>query len=244
MQNIVLAGATGGIGRAIAKRLLKAPDTAVWGLCRAPEDEQDWIDEYQGRLRLGRWDGSCPGQFKERIASLLPADAQVDGLIFASGLLHGEGVKPEKRLEDVDASNLEHAFTINAMAFPLLVQALLPWLRHKEPKRLMAISAKVGSLTDNRMGGWYAYRASKAALNMFVRNLAIELPRRTRGMCCVAVHPGTTRTPLSAPYEQSLAQLVVHDADETADNMVTVFEKLTDADNGRFINWDGTDLPW
>lgn len=244
MQNIVLAGATGGIGRAIADRLLMDDQVRVWGLCRAPEDENAWLAEHDGRLTLGRWDASSPDQFRNRVADLLPADLEVSGVIYAAGLLHGEGLKPEKRLEDLDMDSLNHAFTVNAVAYPMLIQALMPWLRHGESKRLMAISAKVGSLADNRMGGWYAYRASKAALNMFVRNLAIELPRRSKRVCCVAVHPGTTRTALSAPFEQSLAQLEVHDARDTANNLVTIYQQLTEQDNGRFINWDGTDLPW
>lgn len=244
MQDIVVAGATGGIGRAIIERLLVQDDVRVWGLCRAPEDEGAWRSRHEGRLTLGRWDAASPEQFHSRVAELLPRDLVVTGLIYAAGLLHGEGLKPEKRLEDLDIASLNHAFTVNAVAYAMLVQALMPWLRHGGSKRLMAISAKVGSLEDNRMGGWYAYRASKAALNMFVRNLAIELPRRSKRVCCVAVHPGTTRTALSAPFEQSLAQLEVHDTADTANNLVTIYEGLKEADNGRFINWDGSDLPW
>lgn len=168
----------------------------------------------------------------------------MDGLIYAVGRLHGEGLQPEKRLEDLDAESLARAFAINATAFPLLVRALMPWLRRPGLTRVMAVSAKVGSIEDNRMGGWYAYRASKTALNMFARNLSIELPRRLRSVACVAVHPGTTRTPLSAPFEQSLAQLRVHTPEDTANNLVRIFDELTTGDNGRFINWDGTDLPW
>ncbi|WP_404367692.1 SDR family NAD(P)-dependent oxidoreductase [Marinobacter sp.] len=244
MRNIVLAGATGGIGRAIAEKLLESDDIRVWGLCRAPEDEKSWLGEHEGRLHLGAWDASEPAHFRKNLDDLLPEGIQMDGLIYATGLLHGEGLKPEKRLEDLDPENLSHAFSVNAIAFPMLVQALLPWLEHNDPKRFMAISAKVGSLEDNRMGGWYAYRASKAALNMFVRNLSIELPRRMKKVCCVAVHPGTTLTALSEPFKQSLEQLNVHKPADTAGNMVTIFDNLTEKDNGRFVDWDGGDLPW
>lgn len=244
MERVVVAGATGGIGRAIVERLLTHPDREVWGLCRQPDQERDWCERMAGRLHLIRWDAREPEQIAGQLRASLPDRTTLDGLIYAAGRLHGEGLQPEKRLEDLDADSMAQAFAINATAFPLLVRSLLPWFRHPGLKRFMAVSAKVGSIDDNRMGGWYAYRASKAALNMFTRNLSIELPRRLRSVACVAVHPGTTRTALSAPFEQSLAQLRVHTPDDTAGNLLTIFDALTSDDNGRFINWDGRDLPW
>lgn len=244
MERVVVAGATGGIGRAVVERLLANPEREVWGLCRRPDQQQDWCDRMAGRLHLVSWDALEPERFAGQLNESLPARMTVDGLIYAAGQLHGEGMQPEKRLEDLAPESMAQAFAVNATAFPLLVRALLPWLGHSGLKRFMAVSAKVGSIEDNRMGGWYAYRASKTALNMLTRNLSIELPRRLRSVTCVAVHPGTTRTALSAPFEQSLAQLRVHSPDDTADNLMTIYDALTTADNGRFINWDGSDLPW
>lgn len=244
MQNVVVAGASGGIGRALTERLLAHPERTVWGLCRRPEAEQVWRQPWTGRLHLMSWDAQAPENFAGQLGASLPAGISIDGLIYAAGLLHGEGLQPEKRLEDLDAGSVARAFAVNATAFPMLVQALLPWLKHAGLKRFMAVSAKVGSIGDNQMGGWYAYRASKAALNMFTRTLSIELPRRLRSVACVAIHPGTTQTALSAPFEQSLARLHVHDPDDTAGNLVEIYDRLTVEDNGRFINWDGDDLPW
>src|SRR5690554_5007885 len=110
--------------------------------------------------------------------------------------------------------------------------------------RVAAISAKVGSISDNHLGGWYAYRCSKAALNMLVKNLSVELPRRYRPVACVALHPGTTRSGLSEPFSQSLASLTVHEPEGTADNLFRVIEALQEQDNGRFTSWDGSDVPW
>jgi hypothetical protein len=126
----------------------------------------------------------------------------------------------------------------------LLVQALLPWFRHRDLKRVVAISAKVGSIEDNRLGGWYAYRSSKAALNMLVRTLSVELPRRCKPIACVSLHPGTTDSALSDPFSQSLAQLQVHSPEETAGNLMSVIEGISQEDNGRFLSWDGSALPW
>jgi len=119
-----------------------------------------------------------------------------------------------------------------------------PWLRHRRFKTVAAISAKVGSITDNGFGGWYAYRSSKAALNMLVRNLSIELPRKCRPLACVAIHPGTTLSPLSEPFSRSLAQLKVHQPAETAENIARVIGGLTQDNNGQFLDWEGAQLPW
>jgi NAD(P)-dependent dehydrogenase (short-subunit alcohol dehydrogenase family) len=151
---------------------------------------------------------------------------------------------PEKRLEDLNADALSHAFAVNATGFALLMRAVAPWLRHRRFKTVAAISAKVGSITDNGFGGWYAYRSSKAALNMLVRNLSIELPRKCRPLACVAIHPGTTLSPLSEPFSRSLAQLEVHQPADTSDNIAGVIEGLTEDSNGHFLSWDGTQLPW
>lgn len=246
MKNVVIAGISGGIGSALAVRLLSEDDSLqIWGLCRDPESVRFNATDMK-RIHLMRWDALAmeSHELAKRLADYLPPKQTIDTVIYAAGILHGEALQPEKRIEDISTGALMHAFQVNAAAFPVLIQALLPWLRHRELKRIMAVSAKVGSISDNHLGGWYAYRASKSALNMLVRNLAIELPRRCRPVACVAVHPGTTRTRLSAPFEQSLTQLNVHDPDDTAGNLIRVAQSLSDQDNGRFINWDGTDLPW
>lgn len=246
MKNLVIAGISGGIGSALAERLLAVDETLqIWGLCRHPESVRFTATDSK-RIQLMQWDALAMESrgLAETLAENLPADLTIDTVIYAAGILHGEALQPEKRIEDISTGALMHAFQVNAAAFPVLVQALLPWLRHRELKRVVAVSAKVGSIGDNHLGGWYAYRASKAALNMLVRNLAVELPRRCRPVACVAVHPGTTRTRLSAPFEQSLTQLNVHDPADTAGNLIRVAQSLSDQDNGRFINWDGTDLPW
>ncbi len=246
MKHVVIAGISGGIGRALAERLLADDETLqIWGLCRDPT-AVSFTASHMNRVQLIQWDALAleSNAIVEALRDKLPAELTIDTVIYAAGILHSESLQPEKRIEDINTAALMHAFQVNAAAFPVLIQALMPWLRHRELKRVMAVSAKVGSISDNHLGGWHAYRASKAALNMLVRNLAIELPRRCRPVACVAVHPGTTRTRLSAPFEQSLAQLNVHEAEDTAGNLIRVAQSLSDQDNGRFINWDGTDLPW
>lgn len=243
----LIAGITGGIGLAMATQLLEdEPDTALIGVARSAtsnDDLEDLSARYSSRLTLLDADVAEPASLQQAL-KLLPADLKLTRVIYAIGLLHDIAMGPEKRLADIDLDAMLHSYKVNTLGFLCLMQALVPWLRHREHKTIVALSAKVGSLSDNQFGGWYAYRCSKAALNMAVRNLSIEAHRGLRPCTVIALHPGTTATPLSAPYQQSLAKLKVHTPKDSAANLWQVIQQLTEADNGRFLNWDGTELPW
>lgn len=241
----VIAGISGAIGNALAEQYLKATEQSVIGLCREPEQLSQGLRS-DPRVKLIEWHAeSAPDSaLRDQLAETLGQSEELENLVYAAGLLHDDGMFPEKRLEDLDAENLMRAFQVNALGFGLLVRELMPWLRGKHLKRVAAVSAKVGSISDNHLGGWYAYRCSKAALNMLVKNLSVELPRRCSPIACVALHPGTTQSLLSEPFGQSLAKLKVHEPAQTASNLYEVLSSVTEADNGRFINWDGSDLPW
>lgn len=247
MKRIVIAGVSGAIGGALAVQLLERdPQATVIGLCRDPEKAPETLRTHE-RASVLTWDAEdsdSPADVAKALEPLLGKSEGVDTFVYAAGLLHGPDMFPEKRLEDLNANSMARAFAVNATGFGLLVQALLPWLRHKDFSRVAAISAKVGSITDNGFGGWYAYRSSKAALNMLVRNLSIELPRRCKPIACVSLHPGTTESALSEPFSQSLAKLKVHTADQTAANLIEVLNDVSEESNGRFLSWDGSELPW
>lgn len=242
----VIAGISGAIGIALAQRFLdQDPDQSLVGLCRNPDQVPATLSGHPNAV-LVPWSAGEPlGQAeRERVVEGLGPEGRVHNLVYAAGLLHDEHMFPEKRLEDLAPDTMARAFRVNCTGFGVLVQALARHFRGHQLTRVAAISARVGSISDNQYGGWYAYRCSKAALNMMVKSLAIELPRRFSPVACVALHPGTTESPLSAPFGQSLAKLTVHTPADTADNLHTILRGLSEADNGRFINWDGTDLPW
>ncbi|PVY76952.1 NAD(P)-dependent dehydrogenase (short-subunit alcohol dehydrogenase family) [Tamilnaduibacter salinus] len=240
MRNIIVAGASGAIGEALVRQLAGQGDVHVWALCRQP---RGWLANEPDHVTILDWEASSM-DLGSRLADRWGRSFRIDGVIYAAGLLHDETMSPEKRLEELSPDALQRAFVANASGFLLLVQSLMPWLSHRGLKRLMAVSAKVGSIGDNGMGGWYAYRASKAALNMMVRTLSIELHRRARPVACVAVHPGTTYSPLSEPFQQSLAKLPVRSAAETAQSLLALWDRLDPAWNGQFVSWDGSPLPW
>jgi NAD(P)-dependent dehydrogenase (short-subunit alcohol dehydrogenase family) len=247
MKYLLIAGVSGAIGKALAEHYLGQDESLqVIGLCRNP-DSVGFSDELADRVHLVRWDAASskdPDEIAADIEKILARDEGLDGVIYAAGFLHGKGIQPEKRLEDLNADALAHSFAVNATGFAVLMRAVAPWLRHKRFKTVAAISAKVGSITDNGFGGWYAYRSAKAALNMLVRNFSIELPRKCRPVACVAIHPGTTLSPLSEPFSRSLAQLKVHQPADTAQNIAGVIDGLTPDNNGQFLSWDGSEIPW
>ncbi|TDT44379.1 NAD(P)-dependent dehydrogenase (short-subunit alcohol dehydrogenase family) [Halospina denitrificans] len=244
----LIAGISGGIGLAMAEHeLIRAPEARIIGLSRHASHSEGALglqSSYPDRATLIDADVGDPDHLRTAFERSIPAETRIQQVIFAIGVLHGPELFPEKRLEDIQPQAMMHSYETNTLGFLLLVQALIPWLRHRDPKLIAAISAKVGSIGDNEFGGWYAYRCSKAALNMAVRTLAIETRRRLKPATVVALHPGTTETNLTAPFQQSLARLRVHSPADTANNLWQVLDGLTPEDSGSFLNWDGSTLPW
>jgi NAD(P)-dependent dehydrogenase (short-subunit alcohol dehydrogenase family) len=165
-------------------------------------------------------------------------------LINASGLLHAPGIEPEKLLEHVDAAALRQLFEVNAHGPILLARALLPWLVRKRRIIYASLSARVGSIDDNRLGGWYGYRASKAAQNQLLKTLAIELRRRNPEAIVLVLHPGTTDTHLSRPFQRNVAPGKLFSPDFVASRLMAIIEAAESDNSGRFIAWDGEEIPW
>ena len=166
-------------------------------------------------------------------------------LVFnCSGRLHGPGLQPEKRLQQVDRSGLEQQFGINAMAPILLAKAIEPLLQRDQPFHFASLSARVGSIGDNRTGGWYGYRAAKAAQNQLLRCLSIEWARRWPLATVSLLHPGTTDTALSRPFQSFVAPEKLFSPERTARQLVEVLLQQTPAQSGAFLAWDGQSIDW
>lgn len=161
-------------------------------------------------------------------------------IILATGVLHGAHFGPEKKWGDLDLATMEAVFRVNALGPAALMSGLLECL-DRERGLMMILSAKVGSIEDNRLGGWYSYRASKAALNMFIKTASIELKRKQAHSVLVAMHPGTVSSPLSKPFggdELGRPALVA------AGDMLGVLDGLSPLDSGAFVSYKGERLPW
>lgn len=217
----VVIGASGGIGAALAARLASDPRvTRIHGFSRRSAIPLDLTNE----------------------ASIAAAAASVEAprlVIVATGLLQDAAQAPEKRLADLDPARLARSFQVNAIGPALVLKHFAPRLPREGKAVLAVLTARVGSIADNRLGGWYGYRASKAAANQFVRTAAVELAARRRDAICVALHPGTVDTPLSAPFQRGVPAEKLFTADFAAERLLAVIEGLTAAQTGGFFAWDG-----
>jgi NAD(P)-dependent dehydrogenase (short-subunit alcohol dehydrogenase family) len=160
----------------------------------------------------------------------------------ATGFLHNEAFTPEKSLRQITPAHMAHAFAINAAGPALLMKHFLPLLAPQGKSVFATLSAKVGSIGDNRLGGWYSYRASKAALNQLLHTAAIETARRRRDAICLALHPGTVESPLSAPFEKS--GLDIRSPQAAARDLLSVINGAGPERNGLLLDYKGEVLPW
>jgi NAD(P)-dependent dehydrogenase (short-subunit alcohol dehydrogenase family) len=164
-------------------------------------------------------------------------------VIVATGLLHADGVTPERSNAALDPRQLMRLFAINAVGPALIAKHVLPLLPRGERSVFAALSARVGSIGDNRLGGWHSYRASKAALNMLIRTLAIELERTRPQAILVGLHPGTVDTELSKPFQRGVPEGRLFTPDQSAERLLAVVDGLEPEDSGGVFAWDGQRIP-
>jgi NAD(P)-dependent dehydrogenase (short-subunit alcohol dehydrogenase family) len=220
MTNVLLIGASGGIGRALAETLTVRGDHVV-SLSRS-SDGLDVTDEASVATHLGRLQGPF------------------DVVIVATGVLASTEAGPEKTLKALDPEAMAKQFAINAIGPMLVLKHVAPLMPRQKRAVFAALSARVGSIGDNQLGGWYSYRASKAALNQFIRTASIELARSHRYAICLALHPGTVATRFTANYPNQQAV-----APETAaQNLLKIIDRVTEKDTGKFYDWAGKEVPW
>lgn len=244
----LVTGASRGIGLALVQALLRRDDVAVvHALARGAGDSE----------ALATLAG-VHGDRLQRHAVDLTRDADLDGLaaavrersdalhlvLNAAGVLHAGGLRPEKSLSTLTRASLERSFALNAFAPVLLARALLPRLPRDAPAVFASLSARVGSIADNRLGGWYAYRAAKSAQNQLLHTWAIELRRTHPRAACVLLHPGTVDTGLSAPFQANVPAEKLFTPAYAAAALLAVVAARTPADSGRFFAWDGSAIPW
>ena len=180
-----------------------------------------------------------------QLSSSLRAEGLPLRLVFnCTGRLHGPELQPEKRLQQVERSPLEQQFGINAIAPILLAKAIEPLLVRDQPFHFASLSARVGSIGDNRTGGWYGYRAAKAAQNQLLRSLSIEWTRRWPMATVSLLHPGTTDTNLSRPFQSFVAPDKLFSPERAARQLVEVLLEQTPDQSGAFLAWDGQSIDW
>lgn len=237
MKRLLIAGAGGGIGLALVDALAaRAEVERVYALHRRP------VSSTSSRITWLSADLACRSEVDSAV-SQIRTEGPLDGLIVSTGLLHQGTMQPEKSLDDLDAQRLLDLYTANAVGPLMLLRSCRHLFRGSETPFICFLSAQVGSIGDNRLGGWYGYRMAKAALNMAVKTASIELARDRTAPTVVAVHPGTTDTALSHRYTRRRRQ-PVSTPKQCAGRLLTLLESLPVHQNGSFLNYDGTTLPW
>ena len=237
--NAIIAG-NGAIGTALAGRLLQCDGLRQLVVLQR-KSETSLNDP---RVTIVEFDAEKPDSVTAAAATVQKFLQRAHLMINTVGMLHTAQQQPEKRLRSLDPENLQQSFTINAVLLPILVQAFGGLLRHDEPAIFASLSARVGSIEDNHLGGWYSYRAAKAAHNMLLRTIAQEWRVSHRNAAIVALHPGTVHSPLSAPFIAPSYKHPVRTPAECAESLLHVLSNLSPESSGQFYDWQGKTIPW
>lgn len=233
-REVVIFGTTGGIGSALTRLYADLPSVErVHAVGRRPAGfEHEKLQEHRADITQER-----------DITRLTWAFSEPDLVIVASGVLsNGPGLQPEKSLKHQSADAFRRLFAVNTIGPALVAKHLIPLMPRNRRAVFAALSARVGSISDNGLGGWHAYRASKAALNMLIRNYAIEQARVSAGFISAGLHPGTVRTALSAPFSGNLPERQLFTPGHAAACLASVISGLTPADSGKIFDWAGKEI--
>jgi len=233
-SNVVVIGASGGIGGALVDLLATDPRVAsLHAFCRSTDTRN------RDRVKMGQLDVTDESSISAA-AEATAASGPVDLVIVASGILHrGPDIQPEKSLRELDPQNLMTAFSINAVGPAMVAKYFLPHMRRDHKTVFAALSARVGSISDNRLGGWASYRTSKAALNMLLKTISIEHARQSPRSVIAGLHPGTVATNLSSPFTSRVPDGRLFTPSMSAEYLLRVINTLEPADSGGLFAWNG-----
>jgi NAD(P)-dependent dehydrogenase (short-subunit alcohol dehydrogenase family) len=238
-SNVAVIGASGGIGSAFVELLGNEPRVKqIHAFSRTP------LPDSSSKVCTHFIDITREDTVRDA-AIRASENGPLDLVLIATGILHQrKSLQPEKKFDDLQAANLTDVFAVNAAGPAIVGKHFLPVLRRDYKTVFAALSARVGSIADNRLGGWASYRASKAALNMLLKTLAIEHARRRPDSIIAALHPGTVTTALSSPFSGRVPAEKLFSPQDAAERMSTVIDGLTPADSGGFFAWDGKKIPY
>ena len=242
MENILIIGGRGDIAKAIVKELFSQNANINIFIVTS---KKDYVSRDDSKKNFEILYSDYSEQSIEEICSSL----KLLGLSFSevfifNGVLSAKGSSPEKKIEDLTAFSLEETFRINAIVPALWIKNLLPVLKNTLPCRLLVFSARLGSITDNNLGGWYSYRCSKAALNMLVKTASIEYERRAKNVSFILFHPGTVDTKLSKPFTQNRGSSKLFSPESAAKNLFKVLSSSKGEKKIQYLDWQGKIISW
>lgn len=230
---VIIVGSSGGIGGALVNTLVEMPQVGqLYSLSRKGQRHpstkvSNLLFDFMDEASL------------TAAAETLKTNGPFDIIIVATGLLQGDGAGPEKNMRALSHQGFAKSFEINTIGPAMTAKHLIPLLRRDRKAVFAALSARVGSISDNRLGGWYAYRASKAALNMVLKTLSIEVGRRFKDQIIIGLHPGTVDTDLSKPFQGNVPDGKLFSPDYSAKKLLEVIDQRTSEDSGSLFDWAG-----
>ena len=234
MKGLALIIGSGGIGTQLAEDLSKSEKELDVVLCgRKSQFNSFWeldVEDPQSLLNL-----------KNKIAN---HSSKLRLIVNATGRLHSESLKPEKRLQHLDKKNMMESFSINAFSPILLAKTIEEFIPKDCDFNFATISARVGSIGDNQTGGWYSYRAAKSAQNQFFKSLSIEWSRRFPKATITLLHPGTVDTDLSRPFHKFVPENKLFSTEKSSQFLINIIKNQSPKSSGKFIAWDSSEIPW
>ena len=233
----VVVGASGGIGREIVRQLAQNENAEkIYALSR---NGMEFGTNNVQSLKADITDEKS----LEKAAAEIAEEGAVEVVFVATGILHGDDIFPEKALKDINMTQMENVFKVNTFGPALVAKHFCGLLNRQTPNVFAAISARVGSISDNHFGGWYSYRASKAALNMLLRSISIEVARRNKNAVILGLHPGTVDTGLSEPFQANVPEGKLFSPEYSVRSMLEVVDKAQGADTGKVFDYAGKEVP-
>ncbi|KAD6795570.1 hypothetical protein R6Q59_020529 [Mikania micrantha] len=252
----MVQGASRGLGLEFVKQLLeKNSQDHVIATCRNPNVSAGLIElknKFAERLHIQRLDLTIESTIEESARAISERYGYLNLLVNASGILSiPDVIHPETTLSKVEKSSLLLAYEVNAVGPILVTKHMWPLLKvgggtgtERDVAVVANISARVGSIGDNRLGGWHSYRASKAALNQLTKCVAVELARKKDPVICILLHPGTVDTDLSRPFQKNVPKDKLFTKEFSVQKLLSIIDSSKRHDNGKFIAWDGKEIPW
>ncbi|WP_448217329.1 SDR family NAD(P)-dependent oxidoreductase [Endozoicomonas sp. 2B-B] len=243
-MKILVAGGSGGIGRAFVEEIVhEMPEAQVHATFFRSSPDSKNSPENNNSVNSVQWHRSDLTD-ADSVEQLADSVGPIDWIINASGMLHTPTQMPEKSITQIDSDFFHKTMAVNVLSTLFLARYFLKNFKGSECPRFVALSARVGSIEDNRVGGWYSYRASKSALNMVLKTLSHEWRRKKPDGCIVAIHPGTVDTQLTEPFKKNVPPEKLFSSQHSAQRMLEVIRRLSSEQTGQFLAYDGSLIPW
>ena len=241
-QTTLIIGANSAIAKALALQVIKESDTKLIVVTRDTSFYQHEQFNNSKVISIKDYQESSISTVVQDISK--DKTTSINQVFICHGLLHNNNINPEKRLQEFSAESFTEILTANTITPVLWLKNLVPILKGKQPCKVVVFSARVGSISDNKIGGWYSYRASKAAVNMLLKSAAVELSRTAKNIKLISFHPGTTDTPLSKPFQKNVPESKLFTSEFVAKQLLQIVSENEVDGEASFLDWQGKTIPW